>query len=217
MRRFRTATSRGDDRGAVAVEFALVVPLLVLFVFGMIELSLLLRDYVSTSSAVRTGARMASANAGAGPGTCPTGPSAPPCTPANAPAFAQAAADAIQRAGSAMPKDSIDEIWIYKANNLGFPGSNGSTSMVCGANCVVYKWNAAADRFYYSSGSWASSSVNACLNTSDAVGVFLKATHKYVTGFAFPGRSGPTVTVSDRAVMRFEPLDTQSCAPGNHL
>lgn len=95
------------ERGAVAVEAALVTPLIVLILFGIIEMSLLMRDHVATSSAVRVGARMSSAAADAGVGTCPTGPSPPPCTPATAPAFAQAAADAIARAGSALPKDSI--------------------------------------------------------------------------------------------------------------
>src|SRR5262245_42685421 len=111
-RRVRRART---ERGAVAIEAALVTPLLVLLVFGIIEMSLVMKDTVSVNSSVRVGARVASVSAGTGPGTCPTGPTAPPCTPAQAPALAQAAADAIQRSGTAMPKDSIEWVMIYEA------------------------------------------------------------------------------------------------------
>ena len=199
------------ERGAVAVEAAIITPLLLLLVFGIIEFSLLMRDHVAVSSAVRAGGRMASASAAAGPGTCPGGPTPPPCTPANAPAFAQAAADTIQRAGTAMPKDSIDFIWVYKANNNGYPGSATSMPATCPANCVKYVWNATDNKFYYASGSWASASVKACINDADQVGVYMKGTHSFITGLF-----GSTIGVADHAVMKFEPLATDICAPGKH-
>jgi hypothetical protein len=156
---------------------------------------------------VRTGARIASAEAGAGPGTCPTGANPPPCTPANVPKLAQDAADAIQKAGTAMPQDNIDEIWVYKSNASGFPGS--ATTMAgatCGTNCVVYRWVPASNKFQYASGSWASTSIAACVGSSDSVGVIMKATHRYLFGLF-----GTTQAMSDRAVMQFEPLSTDSC------
>ena len=94
---------RFSQRGAVAVEAALVTPLLIIVLLGIVEMTLALKDKVAISSAVRVGARVASAAADAGPGTCDVGPTAPPCTPTSSPAFAQAAADSIQREGSAMP------------------------------------------------------------------------------------------------------------------
>lgn len=45
------------NRGASAVEFAIVLPLLVLLVFGIIELSLLLYDQAMITNASREGAR----------------------------------------------------------------------------------------------------------------------------------------------------------------
>lgn len=39
----------------MAVEAALVLPLIILLIFGMIEFSLMLRDYVAITSATRTG------------------------------------------------------------------------------------------------------------------------------------------------------------------
>jgi hypothetical protein len=214
---------RRGERGAVAVEAALVTPVILILVFGIIEFSFALRDYVAVSSAVRVGARIGSANAGAGPGDCPSAgpdlPSPPVCTPATAPKFAQQAADAIQRAGSAMPKDQIDYIYVFKANDKGYPGADGVTTMpaspaACAAvgNCVVYRWRAATDKFRYDTGTWTSSQVDACVTTGHAIGVYLKTTHKFMTGFF-----GQTIVLADHAVMKFEPLGTATCAPGRHL
>lgn len=201
-----------DQKGAVAVEAALVTPLLVLLVFGIIEMSMLMRDTVSVNSSVRTGARIASVSAASGPGTCPTGPSAPPCTPAQAPALAQAAADAIQRAGSAMPQDSIEWVMIYEAGANGFP--IGQTTLTCSSNCVTYTWNDANNRFQYQAGSWNSTTaINACVNDAnrDAVGVALRARHTWVSGLF-----GDGVEMTERSVMQFEPLPNDQCLPGHH-
>jgi hypothetical protein len=220
----RRRSARRRERGAVALEAALVTPFLILLVFGIIEFSLLMRDYVAVSSSARVGGRIASASAGAGPGTCPTGPSAPPCTPATAPAFAQAAADAIAKAGTALPKDEIDYIWVYEANSNGLPGTATSLdSATCSVSCVKYTWSTTDNAFRYNSGSWQSSSVNACVNDTSTtvsaagntgttvVGVYLKAHHNWLTGMF-----GTTKSMSDRAVMKFEPLTYDVCKPGAH-
>lgn len=204
--------TRNGDRGAVAVEAALVTPLILLLITGIIELALLMRDDVALTSAVRNGGRTASANAGAGPGGVnEDGDCVTPCSPANAPMFAQLAANAIEQAGSAMPKDSIVELWIYKANDEGYPGSNGNETMTCGSNCVKYKWVKAKDQFRYLSGTWTSSTVGACANNTDSVGVYMKADHKFITGF-FKDK----IAIEDHAVFTFEPLPTLTCAAGQH-
>jgi Flp pilus assembly protein TadG len=198
----------------VVVEAALVTPLLMALLLGIIEMALLMKDDVALTSAVRTGGRTASANAGAGPGGVNEGGDCViPCSPANAPMFAQMAANAIQRAGSALPKDSIKELWIYKANNKGYPGAANATTMVCGTDCVKYKWVASKDQFRYVSGSWTSSTVNACANSTDlnAVGIYMKAQHDFLTGFFTND-----VMIEDHAVFAFEPLPTLTCAPGAH-
>ena len=202
-----------SERGAVVVEAALVTPLLLALVLGIIEMALLMKDDVALTSAVRNGARIASANAGAGPGGVnEAGDCISPCSPANTPMFAQMAANAIQQAGSALPKDSITELWIYKANNKGYPGTDGSTAMACGTNCVRYKWVPSKDQFRYLSGAWTSSQVNACANNSpDSVGVYMSASHSFLTGFF-----GQKADIDDYAVFTFEPLPTLRCAPGQH-
>lgn len=205
-----------SERGAVVVEAALVTPLLMALLLGIIEMALLMKDDVALTSAVRNGGRIASANAGAGPGGVNEGGDClSPCSPANAPMFAQIAANAIQSAGTALPKDSIQELWIYKANDKGFPGANGSTAMTCGTNCVKYKWVPAKDQFRYYSGSWTSSTVNACANSTappiDVLGVYMLAKHDFVSGFF-----GKSINIEDHAVFTFEPLPTLTCASGAH-
>ena len=225
MRRTRLSSTPGrrPERGAVAVEAALITPVILMLVLGIVEFSLALRDHVSVTSAVRTGARMATTNSAlnAGNGTCepdvPGLPPVPPCSPANTPAFAQLAAQAVQQTGTAMPKDSIDYIFVYKANDKGYPGANGATTMpasitACAAAttpCVAYKWQDSRDRFIYAGGTWSAKSVNACPATADSVGVYMHVTHGFITKMF-----GASIALGDRAVMRFEPLPTASCAGG---
>jgi hypothetical protein len=201
------------ERGAVAVEAALVTPILMIFVFGIIEMALLMKDHVAVSSAVRTAGRTASANAGAGPGGPDEGGDCvPACSPANAPKLAQLAADALQRAGSALPEDAITELWIYRANAQGYPGADGNTTWTCGTDCVQYRWVDARDQFRYHDGTWASSTIDACAGSdTDAVGVYLRARHDFVSGLFVDA-----VDVEDHAVFTFEPLTTLTCAPGDH-
>ena len=53
------SVSRRDDRGAVAVEFALLVPILVMILFGIIAVGIALFRVVNYTSAAREGARYA--------------------------------------------------------------------------------------------------------------------------------------------------------------
>jgi Flp pilus assembly pilin Flp len=48
---------RNDQRGAAAVEFAIILPLLVVFVFGIIEFGLVLYDKAVVTNASREAAR----------------------------------------------------------------------------------------------------------------------------------------------------------------
>jgi hypothetical protein len=57
MRRLRSAQRGRNDGGATAVEFALVVPVLLLLVFGIIEYGLWFSDSLATRQGVREAAR----------------------------------------------------------------------------------------------------------------------------------------------------------------
>jgi Flp pilus assembly protein TadG len=179
------------ERGAVAVEAAIIFPLLVVLTFGIIEFSLLMRDVTATASVVRAGARTASA--------------LPRQT-----TMLTATVDSMKKAGSAMPQDSYDELWIYKANATGFPGAYTSmTGATCSTSCVKYRWNDAANTFVAVGGSWDMMSINACPGdaAAESVGVYLKADHKWLTGLFFDQTS-----ISDRAVLKFEPIVDYSAA-----
>ena len=218
MRRLRARRTTGDgtarDAGAVAVEAALITPILIALVFGMIEFSLLLRDNVATTSLVRTGARIASAEPRVGSAaSCKNEATVPSC-------FAQDASDAIERAGSALPKNSIDYIRVYLANPKGYPSQSSAWSsdttstfdVTCSAYCLQYKWvdgsGTTPGRFTYQAGSWDPTSINACINDANAmaVGVYMKVTHAALTGLFFKD-----FTIEDHAVMKFEPKTAETC------
>lgn len=196
MQRFRRRTQ--GERGAVAVEAALVTPLILLIVFGIIEFTLLLKDDVAVSSAVRAGARTASAE------------------PRNA-SFLDDTAAQMDRAVATLSKPGLSptvggELWIYKANAAGFPGSAGQINAGgCGSDCVRYTWDSGAGKFTATTaekGKWSAASINACpkdpaKNPSgpDSVGVYLAYRHSFLTGVF-----GGGLTLSDHTVLNFEPV-----------
>jgi hypothetical protein len=182
---------RFGERGSVAVEAAIIFPLLITLTFGIIEFALLMRDHTATTSVVRAGARTASA------------------LPRD-PAMVTSTVAAMERAGSALPKSSYEELWVYRANAAGYPGGEGNRSFdpgTCTANCVRYSWNDRRDAFQQVGGSWAPTSINACAGdpAAQAVGVYLKANHDWITGLFFD-----STFVTDRAVLKFEPIATLS-------
>jgi Flp pilus assembly protein TadG len=61
----------GDD-GAVLVEFALIMPILMIFLFGIVEFGVNLNDFQSLRQAVREGARQAVVGDYGTNSTCPT-------------------------------------------------------------------------------------------------------------------------------------------------
>jgi Flp pilus assembly protein TadG len=56
--RHRTARNTPRDRGAAAVEFALLLPLLLLLVFGIIDFGRALNAQITLTQAAREGARL---------------------------------------------------------------------------------------------------------------------------------------------------------------
>jgi hypothetical protein len=208
-------SARRSERGAVAIEAALVTGVVFAMIFGILEMAFLMRDYVGVTSASRVGARAASTGAGAG--ACVPDPAdAVPCPSHSVPELAQLAADAIGSARTVLDKDSIDYIMVYKANAAGYPGS--ATSMpplsACTSLCVAYEWSPGQNRFRYAQGSWDSRLLNGCANSAaplDSVGVQIVVRHGFLTGIF-----GQDMDLGDHAVMKFEPLTNSACAPGAH-
>jgi Flp pilus assembly protein TadG len=185
----------------VAVEAALVTPLLCLILFGIIEMSLLMRDAVGVTNEVRAGARIAATEASAGLTT----------TSPKVPAFATDAVTAITTAGSSMPLSQTNYVLVYQANSTGYPLPAGNTAMTCTTNCVKFVYSAGS--LVYSSGSWDSTTINACVNDPArmSVGVAMSAQHTWITGLF-----GTSVAVPGRVMMQFEPLPSTTCTPGTH-
>jgi Flp pilus assembly protein TadG len=56
-----------DERGQTMVEFALVLPLMALLLFGVIQFGILFNNYVTLTDAVRAGVRKAAVSRELGP------------------------------------------------------------------------------------------------------------------------------------------------------
>lgn len=197
----------------MAVETALVLIPVMLLLVGIIEFALAYRDNVAVTSAARTGVRVASSGPDDGP-CVPSLADETPCPPLAVPNLAQNAANAIARAGTALPRESIRYIMVYKANANGYPGALTSLPNSCAGvlNCVMYTWKPAQNQFRYTSGTWPSATINACFpNNVDSVGVNVVADHDFLTGLF-----GGGLTLSEHSVMQFEPLLPATCAAGAH-
>jgi Flp pilus assembly protein TadG len=182
------------DRGSAMVEAALIMPVLLLMTFGVIEWSLVMRDVAAVSSAARTGVRVAS---------IPPGPTSTSIT--------QPVAEAIQTAGSVMPKDNLEYILVYQANSDGFPLPEGNAAMTCaaaGKTCVKHSWSDSRDAFTKTEGEWDPALINTCVGDSKAqsVGVYVQARHSMITNFF-----GNSRVIRDSAVLRFEPRPKAIC------
>ncbi len=194
------------DRGAAAIEAAILLPLFLILLFGIIEWGLYMRDSLSVTESARVGVRTASA--------------LPRQT-----GFTQATVDAIAKAGSALPKNQISHIYVYKANIHGYPGPDSNTTMTCSgyaASCDRFVWSSASGKFVLDPSSppppWNPTAaigtqghVTACPTAAsggppDSVGVYVEAKHDWATGFF-----GASRVIQDRAVLSFEPMQIAIC------
>jgi len=188
-----TKRRRGDgERGAVLVETAILLPIILLITFGLIEFSSVYQSASVASGAARSAARTASAES-------------------RLPTFATDAALAAATALKTVSADEPVEMWVYKANDKGYPGANGNTSFTtCDTSCIKYNWIPSSRSFDTANpggSGWAASSQNACDSSNwDSVGVYVKLTHKFLTKLF-----GATITLTDHAVFRLEPAPTQLC------
>ena len=203
--------ARKDERGAAAVEFALIALPLILLMFIIVESAFLMKDYVSVSSAVRTGARTASAAADGGPGTCAASASPPPCSPATVPAFAQGAADSIQTTATALdsPTTSTSSSSTSPVAN-GYP--SGQSTLTCGSNCVKYVWDSGLSQVplrQWQLGLRVGQRLPQRPRPRQRRGRACRSTHRMVSGFF-----GTTKTIEERTLMQFEPLEQDRCKPG---
>jgi Flp pilus assembly protein TadG len=190
----RGRRARGDD-GAALVEAAIVLPFIVLMVFGIVELGFLFRSAAVTNSATRSGARLAAAQYGSATNSTE-----------RATILLNVRQTVEKDLLSKSTVDTPQQLWIYKANSAGDPPTGNYST--CGAPCIVYTWDSSSNTFGTPSGTW--DTADACGLTHDNVGVYLRVSHAPI-GFAnFLG----TLTLNEHTVMRLEsPLaDTNDCS-----
>jgi hypothetical protein len=191
--------ARRSQRGAVLVEAALVLPVMILIVVGILEFGLLFTTYSTTTASTRSGARLAATSY------------------AQAGTVASAQNIALEQISLATAADlevlnngTPVGMAVYKVNPSstdgspygGFPGPNMAGG--CTSECIRYSYNPGTQTFTKVSGSWLSP--DACGTTVDSIGVFVQSEHDYITGFF-----GQTRSVDGHTVMRLEPLPNDQC------
>jgi Flp pilus assembly protein TadG len=144
----RSGAPRGRERGAVLVETAIVLPVLLMMVFAILEIGMTLRTSTVTSSSTRAGARYAAANYAL----------------ATTPAARLTLRD--RQSG-----DTPQVLYIYRAGATGAPAAGSFAS--CTTDCLRYAWNGA--NFVYQGGTW--DTPDACGAAINSVGVYVTVLH----------------------------------------
>jgi hypothetical protein len=155
--------------------------------FGIAEFGLAFRDWLTVSSATRSGARVGSA-AGQDP------------------AADILVLEAVDAAMSATDLSKVQEVWIFKATDDGGVAGGGTTNKY-GRSSTSCGWSPCPDPdlggFSYGGG-WTPASRNVTTGPGsdlDLLGVRIVFEHDWITNFFIGGTS----TWTDDTVMRLEP------------
>lgn len=207
----RSRGARRGQRGAVLIEAAIVLPVIISIIIGIIEFGLLYANYSTMIAASRSGSRMGTITYSQAPigGTETTQQSA----------ALQQIVDTTTRDLKVLNNAQPIGMVIYKVDNNsakgapfgGFPGDNMSGG--CTTSCIRYLWNSSTKKFVrQGTGSWPNPQrcmTNATVNakdTIDSIGVFVQIKHNYLTGLI-----GQTRTLSGHSITRLEPVPSESC------
>ena len=171
-----------DERGAVLVEAAIVIPILMMITLGIIEYGGAYREDSTVAAATRAGARVASALSKTDFGVT-TGQTDSGVVTANA------VASVLQSLGATAPQ----QIWIYQVNSSAScapPTFSGCTYKIGYGN-----WSSTSKSFSTSllpgSTAWPATKQSACAGgTIDQIGIWVTVNHTAVTRMFGPdGRS----------------------------
>jgi Flp pilus assembly protein TadG len=178
------------QRGAVIIEAAIVFPLLITLVMGILEFGMVFSDKMTVTSSTRAGARSAvaySRQAG----------------------YDAQAIDAVTSALTSRTTGTPLELWIYKVDTTNDKGApiGFSDFSNCSSSCQKYTWNTTTSKWDNSGGgNWLYGSQNACTMPLDQLGVWVKVKHDLFTGLF-----GDSMTLTDHTVMRLEPQPLSVC------
>lgn len=181
------------QRGAALIEAAVALPVLMLLVFGIMEMGMLMRDNLTLAQATRDGARAASAFGNIDGADFRT-------------------LQIIEQAANAVPDKVVTRIVIFDpgiAEVNGVPSDSCKAGIAVVNECNVYeiadllephRFGDCSDTttldYYY------------CPSDRDVtvdagyVGVWIEFEHRYVTGLF-----GDNVTLTDQTIIRLEPKD----------
>jgi len=180
---------RCRERGAVMVETAIVVPVMLLIFAGLTQLAFAMSTSSAATGASRTGARLAAS------------------------VYAEAALsgdatqlnntlDAIrlgvERDLSGRPSGATPTtLWLFRADANGNPASGPS----CSSDCVRWTWN--GTQFASRSGTW--TTPDSCGSVVDTVGVRVSLTYDVASPFL------GDISIRRATTMRLEPVTNLAC------
>jgi Flp pilus assembly protein TadG len=182
---------RREQRGAVLIEAAIVMPLLITLVMGIIEFGMVFSDMQTVGSASRAGARSAVAYS-------------------RQSGYDIQAVDAVASALTARTTGTPLELWIYRVEDSGAGKTNGAPEGYpnfenCLVECQKYTWNGSS-WVKDTTTTWLYTDMNACTLPLEELGVRVKVRHDMVTGLF-----GSSITLTDKAIMRLEPQPLSVC------
>jgi len=193
-----------DDRGAILAEAALITPVFIALIFGIIEFGGAFRDYLTVANSASQGTRMAAIQG-------------------NTATADWTILQAVKKASGAMPQSQIDRIVIFKAT-----GASSTVPPICktassgnstvGTECNIFlpadialgtmpvTWvcpgtaSQASNPIAYWCATNRKVNVAGSGGPPDYVGIYIQTTHPWVTGLF-----GRNVTLSDTSVTQLEP------------
>ena len=205
---------RRPARGQGIVEFALVLPLFLLILLGMIEFGFIFTHDLTVEYATREGARAGSALDNGG-GTLGCGVGQSPNWQTVDPLVIAAVERVLASPGSQVVLPNVSRIVIYKANPATGANDQGMQDVwtySAGAGPIPAGGTAHldfVDSSYPNGDAWqACSRTNATPNIN-SIGVSLTYTYHFQTPLAavesFFGGGSPTLTITDKTVMQLNP------------
>jgi hypothetical protein len=184
-----------NERGGTLVEAAIIVPLLMLMVFGGIELGIGFGQKGGLESVARAGARRAATETDVDDAITHT-------------QIGLDTADAVNAALGTTSLPKMNSLYVYRIE-----GATGVSSGPSGWNqpcqnsssCIRFTYDNGAKKFVYDSGSWPAgvSTRDACSVQADRVGVTLNGQFAFLTGLIGSGFINLTAT----SVLQLEPTN----------
>jgi hypothetical protein len=200
-----------DQRGQGLIEFALMLPLFMVLLLGVLEFGTAFRHHLGLEYATREGARSGAALANGG-GLLGCGAGKSPNAAKVDPLIIEAVERVLTGAGSPIALSDVTQIRIYKANAAGSEsGPVNIWTYTPGMGPIPSDTTTPLD-FSPSSVGWSvCSRTNA--NPADSLGVSITYTYAFRTGLASVMRlvgpsTGPSLTLVDRTVMSVNPTSS---------